>query len=605
MKQVNVLTMYELNKYMKAVAQEAGLTLHPSDKGYSYIKGKAIYLAAEQAPIDPERAMRNLRRLIHELGHHFHTDNKYWSDVPLKQESLLRSIWNMLEDHRTEYTQSQDYAGDADILDAGYASDLKSVSRKLDQVNKTTHDPDTQKHIDFLAASLKFDRELRVDWQPSAFEADVTLTPDQQKIYESMMKHADTMRKARTVSGKAGTKLMHELARTIYEETGGDPDKDEEEGKQAAAKGEARGHGDEPVDEDGEPKGDGEKGEGEGKPKPAPKSKAEEMSSKLSTSPENGTGEPSGAKGYSGRGSYTPALPEEFFVHNASAPHRGSQNRRVEDVCGSGGWGARMAHEVAAIRAAHSNSEQLATKMRRLVQIRTRSRTVYAQKQGKLHGASLHRIVSKVPGYSERVFKRKEEHLDIDSAVCVAVDCSGSMRGDKISHAMAAAEMLSETVGNALGIPLMIYGFSEGRPLSHASEESPTIFVLRDYTDHQLSTEKLRERAEFCVGHTMGNNPDADAVIWGYHQLRAAKGKRKILFVLSDGSPATCRSGDQDRYLKEVCKLIESSPIKLFGLGLMDDSVRYYYKRSAVVNNAAQIEPKIIELVDNFILEGK
>ena len=102
----------------------------------------------------------------------------------------------------------------------------------------------------------------------------------------------------------------------------------------------------------------------------------------------------------------------------------------------------------------------------------------------------------------------------------------------------------------------------------------------------------------------MGNNPDGDAVVWGYHQLRQAKGKRKILFVMSDGHPATYRPGDQGAYLKRVCTLIEASPIRLFGLGLMSHAVEEFYSRNAVVNSAAEIENKIIELVDNFILEG-
>lgn len=100
----------------------------------------------------------------------------------------------------------------------------------------------------------------------------------------------------------------------------------------------------------------------------------------------------------------------------------------------------------------------------------------------------------------------------------------------------------------------------------------------------------------------MGNNPDGDAVVWGYHQLRAARGKRKILFVLSDGQPASGRRGNQGHYLKHITQTIEKSPIKLFGLGLMDNSVRSFYTNHAVVNSATDIEPKIIQLVDNFIL---
>lgn len=602
MKEVSVLSLYELNKYVRAVAQEAGLNVQVSTKGYSYLQGKTLYISPEKTPLNAERAMYQLRKVIHEVAHHTDSDMKMWEDNPLTQESPLRNLWNVIEDHRIEHVQSKRYDGDADILDAGtsvaFGAALKSAAAL-----KPIPDPKKQQEIDFIVATLKLDRDYRTEWMPSMHAHDITLTPSQQAIYDKLAPHGPALRDVRKIEGAAGTKAAYELAKKMYESTGGDSEKEEQEGREAAKKGKQAGHGEEGSG--------GEKAkDGKGKPDPTATVRAA-----LSTSPQQDgenpefdKGEPGGL-GYKGVGQAVAALPQEFRVDNMANPQKsqlGSYQPALGRDYGFDGRYAQYARDIAHVRSHASSSEQLAQRMRKLVQIRTRSRYQYGLKQGKLSGSSLHRIVSNVPGYSERVFKRKEQHLDINAAVCVCVDMSGSMHGDKITHAMVAAEMLSETVGNALGIPLQIYGFSEcGNIVSTGTGPSPSIFVLRDFNERQLSTDRLRERGLAAISNTMGNNPDADAVIWGYHQVRATKGKRKILFVLSDGSPASSRRGNQSSYLKEVTGLIERSPVKLFGIGLMTDTVDYYYKNRTVVNTAAEIETKLIELVDNFILQGQ
>lgn len=608
MKEVSVLSLYELNKYVRAVAQEAGLNVQVSGKGYSYLQGKTLYISPEKAPLNAERAMYQLRKVIHEVAHHTDSDMKLWEDNPLTQDSPLRNLWNVIEDHRIEHVQSKRYDGDADILDAGtsvaFGSALKSAAAL-----KPIPDPKKQQEIDFIVATLKLDRDYRTEWMPSMHAHDITLTPSQQAIYDKLAPHGPALRDVRKIEGAAGTKAAYELAKKMYESTGGDSKEEERKGQEAKKEGKQGGHG-----EGGAGQGEGGK-DGAKAQKGQGKDEAGKIRAALSTSPQQDgenpefdKGEPGGL-GYRGIGQATAALPQEFRVDNMANPQKNQlghyQPALGRDYSLDGRYG-QYARDIPYVRSHASSSEQLAQRMRRLVQIRTRSRYQYGLKQGRLNGSSLHRIVSNVPGYSERVFKRKEQHLDIDAAVCVCVDMSGSMHGEKITHAMVAAEMLSETVGNALGIPLQIYGFSEcGNIIPGGIGPSPSIFVLRDFNERQLSTDRLRERGLAAIVNTMGNNPDADAVIWGYHQVRAAKGKRKILFVLSDGSPASSRRGHQGNYLKEVTGLIERSPVKLFGIGLMTDTVDYYYKNRTVVNTAAEIETKLIELVDNFILQGQ
>lgn len=124
MKQVNVLSMYELHRYVAAAAQEAGLSLVKSDKPYSYVKGKMVYLAPEPDPMSHERAVRNLRRVINQMAHVTDSDQGFIAEHPLEEDSILRKVFESIEDQRIEYVQSARYDGDADILDAGTAQDI-------------------------------------------------------------------------------------------------------------------------------------------------------------------------------------------------------------------------------------------------------------------------------------------------------------------------------------------------------------------------------------------------------------------------------------------------------------------------------------------------
>lgn len=596
MKQVNVLTMYELQRYLAAAAQEAGMSLVRSDKPYSYVKGKIVYLAPEADPISHEKAVRNLRRVVNQMAHVTDSDQEHIAKHPLKEDSILRKVFESIEDQRIEYVQSQRYAGDADILDAGTAQDLGRALKIAKDANaKGVGDDNSDKFI----ALIKAERDLRTEHQPSMHEQpDLTLTPKQQEYYEQVMKFAPEIRKLRALEGKDATAKVYDLARRVFEEMDGDPEQEEREGKEGK-EGEKDGQkkpGD-PKSGDGPPEGGKDK-EGEGKELMEQMEFRPSEEEAKENSNEKGT---PGGYGSRRSGPVTPAGPNDFYVRNFANP---VQNRKCTGFDAPIDPSQSMWQGIAATRASASTSEQLANKMRRIVQIRMRARTQYGLKEGKLHGNSLHRIITNRPGYSERVFKRKEDKLEMNAAVGVCLDFSGSMSGSKVEHAVAAAEMLSESVGNALGVPLQIYAFSERSGSTYGRQPDPSIYVLRDYNERFVPTEKVRARAVAAIDETMGNNPDGDAVIWGYHQLRQAKGKRKILFVLSDGHPATYRSGDQGEYLKRVCTLIEASPIKLFGMGLMSNAVEEFYKRNAVVWNAAEIEQRILELVDNFILEG-
>ena len=151
--------------------------------------------------------------------------------------------------------------------------------------------------------------------------------------------------------------------------------------------------------------------------------------------------------------------------------------------------------------------------------------------------------------YSQHVFKKKITSDVLDTAVTVLCDTSGSMSGDKYAHTVIAAVQLSNTLGNTLHIPTEILGFTE-------HECRNTMFIHRDFGTKLLAPEILAQRMAHA-GDYMSQNCDGDSVVFAYNRLLVQKNKRKVLIVLSDGSPASSKGGDVYTYTKDVVKAIE------------------------------------------------
>jgi cobalamin biosynthesis protein CobT len=87
--------------------------------------------------------------------------------------------------------------------------------------------------------------------------------------------------------------------------------------------------------------------------------------------------------------------------------------------------------------------------------------------------------------------------------------------------------------------------------------------------------------------------------------LNKRKEKKKLLIVMSDGSPAASKSSiGLEEFTEKVIKEIEASKsIDIYGLGLCSNAVEYYYKAHSVVKDPSEIPSKLIELIERKILK--
>ena len=193
------------------------------------------------------------------------------------------------------------------------------------------------------------------------------------------------------------------------------------------------------------------------------------------------------------------------------------------------------------------------------------------------------RIREKVAGVplfkTEAREQRESESEEMDYAITLLVDLSGSMqRNRKIQEAFKSVVVLAETLSN-LGIKFEIVGFQD--------------IVLEFKAFEEQLDEPMREKLNQTVLEVYGNNPDGHnnpsdnddgaSLIEASKHLANQIAKNKFLIVLSDGKPCMDSgkksSSQLDRELREaVAEITANTNQKLIGLGLNSQAVAEYYE---------------------------
>ncbi|PIW75769.1 MAG: hypothetical protein CO002_00205, partial [Candidatus Portnoybacteria bacterium CG_4_8_14_3_um_filter_44_10] len=192
------------------------------------------------------------------------------------------------------------------------------------------------------------------------------------------------------------------------------------------------------------------------------------------------------------------------------------------------------------------------------------------------------RIREKVAGVplfkTEACEQRESESEEMDYAITLLVDLSGSMqRNHKIQEAFKSAVVLSETLSN-LGIKFEVVGFQD--------------IILEFKAFEEQLDESMREKLNQMILEVYGRNPDGHnnpgdnddgaSLLEASRHLTEQIAKNKFLVVLSDGEPlmdsGKKSSSQLDRELREaVAEITANTNQKLIGLGLNSGAVAKYY----------------------------
>ncbi len=248
------------------------------------------------------------------------------------------------------------------------------------------------------------------------------------------------------------------------------------------------------------------------------------------------------------------------------------------------------------------NLARLARELRALLAVPERDGWDGGQEEGRIDGRRLARLVASPA--ERRLFRVEREEPLADCVVSFLIDCSGSMK----EHAESVA-MLVDVLARALeqaGVASEVLGFTTGawnggraqrdwlragRPAhpGRLNERCHLVFKA-------AGTPWRRARAPMAAllrPELFREGIDGEAVDWACTRLRARSEERKLLLVISDGSPmdsATHLANDPhylDHHLREVLARQEQQrDIAIAGIGVGLD-LSPYYSHSHVLDLAA------------------
>lgn len=236
---------------------------------------------------------------------------------------------------------------------------------------------------------------------------------------------------------------------------------------------------------------------------------------------------------------------------------------------------------------------RLANRLQRRLQAHLSHGWLFDQEEGLLDTARLARILANP--LQPLAFKRERELPFRDTLVTLLIDNSGSMRGNPIRVAALSADIITRTLERCQ-IRTEILGFTTrdwmgGRPRkrwrAQGRPRNPgRLNELRHIIYKSADTPWRRARKNLGLmlrNDLLKENIDGEALLWASDRLLARPERRRILMVISDGSPldhATLEANAPDyleRHLRQVIARIEArGTIELSAIGIGHDVTDYY-----------------------------
>lgn len=133
----------------------------------------------------------------------------------------------------------------------------------------------------------------------------------------------------------------------------------------------------------------------------------------------------------------------------------------------------------------------------------------------------------------QNVYIRQGQVKSDKMAVCVLIDESGSMYGEKIIAARDLAVLLNEAVSTVPGIDLYIYGHTYGDRCRDSYRDGEQVTELQVYREKGYAPRKALGSIEARSG-----NLDSFAIREAAARMKKFTGGRKnLMFVITDGAP--------------------------------------------------------------------
>lgn len=552
-----LLNPYAIERAVRSFVHGTGVrVLFDQDKG-GHTDGKDIHVERLRFGMTEAEALEVYATVVHELGHHLYSNFDVLAE---KREAGMRMhVWNILEDARMEYQTAADAVGWHNVLQESYVTILSDLLQKEEMLTPKSTPMRLFLAFDAACRSRMFNTGRVAHVLRNAID---TFDTEEAEIHSKLLDFMPRMYEVMDVVDKrSGTlatwELMDEMMRLF-------PAEDAE--SRAESEKVQEGEGEDGEESEGKAGGRSEEQkEADGTLIPSKMRHKEDGTCEMEPVEHENTG---------------------IVLHDGEYETTPLDKIRMVDYSKGEKVGGSYSYYDGS---PDFNSGGLANKVRRLLQIRSRSRNVYGQKKGRLDQRNLYRVGMRNE-MSSRVFKGKTEaHTLKETAVHLLVDCSGSMCGANIQHAIDSAGQMSGVLSN-LGVPHAITGFT-------AMTET-TLYLFK-----QLHESPRDLHARFVDGCTsLDNNHDGEAVMYAESTLAHRSEKHKVIIVFSDGAPCGFKSGCSQQLLDAV-KCVESRrDMEIYGVGIGRHApVEDYYKRYVKIERAEQLEDCLLTLIEEVV----
>ncbi len=219
----------------------------------------------------------------------------------------------------------------------------------------------------------------------------------------------------------------------------------------------------------------------------------------------------------------------------------------------------------------------------------------------------------------EDVWISNKHHEYQDTALTILLDNSGSMRGNPIVMSALACEIIAEIL-EKYAVKTEIIGFTtadwkggKARKLWESSGRTKNPGRLNElrhiiYKHFNQSFKKAKINLGLMLKEgVLKENIDGEALLFARSRLMQRAEKRKILLVISDGTPvddSTSSANDSDilaDHLQHVINKIEkSSKIEIVGIGI-GHSTEEFYRNSIAIKSLEELGDVMIEKITNLL----
>ncbi len=277
------------------------------------------------------------------------------------------------------------------------------------------------------------------------------------------------------------------------------------------------------------------------------------------------------------------------------------------------------------LRLSHAYAEQSA-EARRLsralslaLRAKRQSAWTFDREEGLIDASRLAQVIA--APQKRRLFKQEIDAQDLDAAVAMLMDCSGSMRGKWMDLTVLAVRALGDAL-NLANITFEVLGFTTaskrgGKTFAAwkaaGSPPAPpgTNWRLNDVRHLVLKPfgqpwrQPRKALPALCEGTLLNENIDHEALAWAATRLRAMPQQRKLLIVLSDGAPS-CGTTERFSGNEALSKALKSTlntlgDLEICALGIRHD-VGGFYPNKVLIQRHSEIVPSLFELMAKRIL---